>query len=285
MHGSLGWSRQSAPSAPSAELATLLSSRPYPADVRLRCSTLKAIGRSPLHCMHAMLNPYEATVPMRIGEGGHSLLFGGRTIVTFEGKVRRGAAWDKFKDEHESDLILSESETVTAHAIANAVRANPIAQRVLFQPGMVYEDTINWDWQGKPFRCTPDARSHRHLVDLKTTRDAEPEKFLRDAVRMGYHAQLALYGLAMEATSGAKPRESYIVAVENKPPHAVTVLELTPRAIDQGERLCRTWLDRFLECERNNNWPGYAETIVPFDVLDGVMDELIFEDDEEAKEL
>jgi hypothetical protein len=263
----------------SAELANLLDASPYPAGVRLRCSTLKAMGRSPLHCMHAMQSPYEPSLSMKIGSGAHSLLLGGPAIVVYPGKVRRGAEWDAFKLEHADDLILSESEANTAEAINAAVRANPLACRVLFQPGMLYEDTIEWDWLGKPFRCTPDARSTSHLVDLKTTRDAEPERFMRDAIRMNYHSQLALYGLAMESVHGVKPRASYLVAVENKPPHAVTVLELTAGAIDQGEQLCRSWLDRFKECEQADWWPGYSEQIVPFDVIDGVMDELIWDDD------
>jgi hypothetical protein len=262
----------------SAELAAVLADSPYPEGVRLRLSTLKAMGKSPAHCMQSMLTPFDPTLSMRIGLGGHSLLLGGPPIAVFSGR-RAGKAYEEWKLENASAIQLNEDEAEKAQAINAAVRANPLASRVLFQPGMVYEQTINWTWFDMPFRCTPDARGTSHLVDLKTTRDAEPDKFLRDAIRMGYHAQMALYGLAMESVNGFKPRESYIVAVENKPPHCVTVLELTPRAIEQGEKLCRAWLDRFKECQRANNWPGYVETIVPFDVLDGVMDELIFEDD------
>jgi hypothetical protein len=266
-----------------AALAAVLADRPYPADVRLRASTLKAIGRSALHCMHAMRSPYEPTLAMRLGLGAHSLLLGGPPVVTYPGKVRRGKEWDAFELEHAGSIILSEREAETAHAINEAIRADPISSRVLFQPGMIYEDTIEFDWQDKPFRATPDARGHRHVVDLKTTRDAEPERFQRDAIRMAYHAQLALYGLAMEAVNGHKPTESYIVAVESKPPHAVTVLELTPRAIDAGERLCREWLDKFKACEAAGSWPGYAQAVVPFDVLPS-MDDFQFADDDATEE-
>ena len=268
-----------------AQLAAVLDESPYPADVRLRLSTLKAIGRSPAHCLHALrTGGYDPTVAQKIGSGAHSLLLGGPAIVTFDGKVRRGKAWDDFAEEHKSDLILSAKETDAAEAIAESVRANPIAMRVLFQPGMIYEDTINWDWQGKPFRCTPDARGPSHLVDLKTTRDASPERFMRDAIRMGYHAQIGLYGLAMEAANGHKPRSSYIVAVENKAPYPVSVFELTPRAIDQGEQLCREWLERFMQCEAANNWPGYADAVVPFDVIDAVMDGLDWGEEDNTNE-
>ena len=139
----------------SAELAEKLAESPYPVGVTMRLSTLKAMGRSPLHCMHAIRSAYEPTLAMKIGTGAHSLLLGGPKIVTFPGKVRRGKEWDAFELEHAADLILSSSEADKAEAIADAVRSNPIAHRVLFQPGTIYEDTILWDWQGRPFRCTP----------------------------------------------------------------------------------------------------------------------------------
>jgi hypothetical protein len=263
----------------SAELARVLDESPYPVGVVLRFSYLKAMGRSPAHALNSVRSDYEPSLAMRIGTGAHSLLLGGPDIAVYPGKVRRGKDWDAYELEHANDIILNESEAETARAINEAVRANKLACQVLFGDGMIYENTIRWQWMGRDLRCTPDARSGRHIVDLKTTRDAEPERFLRDATRMGYHAQIALYGLAMEAATGRKPRDHYIVAVENKPPHCVTVLSLTPRAIEQGEKLCREWMTKFQECERANSWPGYTESIVPFDVLDGLMDELIFEDD------
>lgn len=266
----------------SAVLAETLAASPYPTGVRLRCSTLKAMSKSPLHCMHSLLSPYEPSVSQRLGLGAHSLLLGGPALVTYPGKVRRGKEWDAWELEHAADLILTESEVQHAEAINAAVRAHPVASRVLFQPGMIYEDTIEWDWMDRPFRCTPDARGHSHLVDLKTTKCAEPEAFKRDAIRYGYHAQLALYGLAMEQVNGSKPRSSYIVAVESKAPYPVIVLELTPRALDEGAKLCREWLATYKACEASGKWPGYADAgVVEFDVLDGVMDALDWGDDDE----
>lgn len=246
----------------------------------LRFSFLKAMSRSPAHCREAIRDSKEPTQPMRIGSAGHSLILGGPEVVMYEG-IRRGKAWDQFEQDNAGKIIVSPAEHEKAHGMADAVKAHPIAQRVLFTPGadMVYERTIDWTWRGHTFRSTPDARSDRHIVDLKTTRDAEPDTLMRQATKLGYHAQLALYGLAMEAAIGRKPRDYYIVAVESSPPYAVTVLELTGRAIEQGAKLINAWMDRFIECEQASSWPPYTESIVPFDVLDGVMDELIFDED------
>lgn len=266
----------------SAELARVLAESPYPVGVPMRFSHLKAMGRSPAHCLHAMRSSYEQSLSMRIGSGAHSLLLGGQEVVVYPNR-RAGKEWAAFELEHADKIILNDTEWETANAINDAVRGNRLACQVLFGDGMIYEKTINWEWNGRAFRSTPDARSGRHIVDLKTTRDAEPERFMRDATRMGYNAQLALYGLAMEAETGRKPRDYYIVAVENKAPHCVTVLNLTTRAIEHGAKLCREWMAKFAECEQANHWPGYADSIVPFDVLDGLMDDLIFEDDGAAE--
>lgn len=244
----------------------------------LRFSVLKEMHRSPLHALHTLQDNKEPTLSMRIGSGAHAMLLGGQRIAEYAG-TRRGEAWHEFKEANADALILNEKEHDQAKRINDAVRAHKLASQVLFCDGTIYEQTIHWEWRGRAMRCTPDARSWRHLVDLKTTRDADPDKFTRDATRMGYHAQLALYSLAMEHAQGNRPRDVYIVAVESKAPFAVTVCELTRRALEHGEKLCREWMDSWLECEAANRWPGYSETLVPFDVLDGLMDELIFDDE------
>lgn len=252
-----------------------------PATARLRFSHLKAMGKSAAHCLHAMQSNWEPTLAMRIGTGAHSLILGGPELVVYPGKVRNGKNWDAFKADNADKIILSRKEHAQAHAINAAVRANPLAQRVLFQPETVYERTIEFEWMGRACRATPDARTHRHLVDLKSTRCAEPEKFRWDAIRMGYHAQMALYVQAMTAEQGFAPKSVYIVAVEQQAPHAVTVLELTSGALQIGERLCRTWMEKFLQCEQSNSWPGYCESVVEFDVPDLEL-ALTFADDDEG---
>ena len=269
----------------SAELAEELASNEQPAtdtrDVEVRLSYLKAMGKSPAHCKHSMLSGWEPSLAMRIGSGAHALLLGGQNIAVFTGKTRQGKAWEAFKEQHKDDLILNRSEMRKAEGIAASVRGNSLASRVLFdQPETVYEQTIHFEFMGRKCRATPDARTYRHLVDLKSTRNADPSKFQWDAIRMGYHAQMAFYAQAMKAERGFGPSAVYIVAVESVPPYAVTVLELTPGALSIGERLCRTWMERLKACEAANSWPGYCESMVPFEVPDMELNLTFAEDDE-----
>jgi hypothetical protein len=77
----------------------------------------------------------------------------------------------------------------------------------------------------------------------------------------------------------SKPLAAYVVAVESTPPFPVTVMRLTDRALDQGERLCTSWMETLLNCEASNFWPPYAQSIVPLDVPDDP--EIEFSDGEE----
>lgn len=262
-----------------------------PATRPARFHNLKAMGQSPAHCFQSFQDERDKeSLSIRLGSGTHALLFG-QPVALFDepakkgkGKApRNGEVWEAFKKAHPDEVILNAKEMSRAKAIAGAIKSHEIASRLLFSPGVKFEETIFWKQGNRERRSTPDARGTGYIVDLKTTRCAEPERFSRDAIRYGYHAQLADYRLAVESLVGIKPKECFIIAVETVPPFAVTVLELTPRALDRGEALCRGWMERLLVCEANSHWPAYRECIEALDVPDDDID-LVFGETEPSGE-
>jgi PDDEXK-like domain of unknown function (DUF3799) len=248
-----------------------------------RFHNLKAMGQSALHCLQSF--QYEDdrnSLAIRIGSGTHALLFD-QPIVQFSGKVRRGKDWDTFKAANSNKTILNAKEHAKATAIANAIKSHPTAARLIYSPDVVFEQSIEWDQGGRKRRSTPDARGTYHLVELKTTRCAEPGRFSRDAMFRAYHAQIADYACAIEAKVGIKPRDCFLIAVESVPPYAVTVMRLTERALEMGERLCRAWMERLRACEDSQAWPAYCETITDFDVPEDDLD-LVFADEDADEE-
>ena len=241
----------------------------------LRFHNLKAMAASAAHCFESFQsdNDYD-TLATRIGSGTHAILFN-QPFAVFTGKVRNGKVWDAFKVEHDGKAILSVKEHSKAQAIADAIRSHEIASRILFSADVRHEQRIEWEQAGRARRSTPDALGTYHLAELKTTKCAQPDRFMRDAMWRGYHAQVADYCAAVEAKRGIKPREAYIIAVETVRPYAITPLKLTPRALEMGDRLCRLWFERFRACEDSNTWPGYCESVTDFDVPDDEL-ELIF---------
>jgi len=237
-----------------------------PRDVPCRYSTLKQFALSPLHYWHACQSEYEETLSMRLGTGAHALLFG-QPVVTFTGAVRRGKAWDEFKAANSNACILNQNERRQADAIAAAINGNELARTVLFN-GTRVEQRIDWSWDGRAFRSTPDVLGVHHIADLKCLKSAEPDRVMWQARSMHYAAQAALYRRAVLEKFGKKVRDCFLVVVENKAPYPVSVLRFTERALDLGDRSCIVWNERRRLHEDSISYPGYVQSIVELDVPD-----------------
>ncbi len=243
----------------------------------VRFSNLKAMARSPMHYRHSVEAEREDARHLRLGRALHCLLLGGKELSVYPGAVRRGKEWDKFYAANSDKEIILGSDYVVAEAMERQVRKNRTAMALM---DGVRETRIEWEYLGRRCAGTPDAHDDS-LLELKTTKCSEPGRFVRDGIWYGYQAQLAWYRQGIISAGLGQPRDAYIVAVESSPPHPVTVLRLTQRALDQGERLCRLWMERLIACEQAGEWPGYVQGIVDFDVPDDEL-ELKFAEDEEA---
>jgi hypothetical protein len=253
-----------------------------PATVPLRFSTLKLIQQSPLHYWHAVQRGYDETLSQRLGSGAHAILFG-TPYVVWSGR-RAGKDWDAFAKKHADELILTTSEYEKAQDMAKAIRSNPIASRLLFTDTKL-ETRIDWEWQGRSFRSTPDAASRTTLVDLKCLRSAEPEAVKWQSAKMKYEVQAAVYRRALNQTGRHNIKDNYLVVVENKQPHPVSVFRFTETAIEAGDRVSASMLEQVLSCEAANSYPGYTTKIEDLE-LPMTADDFIFDDDaEEEQEL
>ena len=241
----------------------------------VRFSDLKLMAQSPAHYKYRVDTGWSGDSPaMRLGRIVDHAVLGGPDLVVYDG-TRRGKAWETFQAENAGAEIVTDSEMDAAAPIVRAINHHEHAMYLLGSG--VVKQRLHWDWLGRKCSGEPDVHG-KYLVDLKTTRCAEPGRFTRDAIWRGYHAQLAWYRQGMILSGLEPPEKLFIVAVETSAPYPVTVLRLTERAIAQGERLYRVWMERLLACEAVNEWPGYVQSAVDLDVPDDA--ELSFGDDE-----
>lgn len=254
--------------------------RTFPPNV-VRYSELSRMSSSPAHFRAAYEFPREPSAQMRRGTLVHSLILDGPTandIVVFDGE--RGAkGWKAFREAHEGKFIVTADELADARFIAAKVRQHPLAAPLLEgQP----EVEMRWKRQGIDCGGRLDVLAPHRITEVKTGFTSHPEAFARHAVRMGYHAQGAWYRFGANETGGDIYRVC-VIAVEMRQPFAVTVFEMTARALEHGDRLCTLWLERFavqLGAQSGGHWPEYAEHVCPLDVPDDV--ELTFGDEDEA---
>lgn len=98
------------------------------------------------------------------------------------------------------------------------------------------------------------------LGDLKFTHDASTRGFQDHAYRMGYHLQAAWYLDMWNAVADHK--EGFrIIAIEDVPPYAVNVFEMSKGLIEHGRECYEKALNTYAECVRSDNWPAYGDDI------------------------
>ena len=234
----------------------------------LRFHHLKAAGRSGAHAFSAITGEQDPdTVAIERGSAFHSVVLETGRVLAYPGKVRRGKEWDAFETENIGSEILTATEYEKVMRMAEAVHKSRDAVDLLTG---VRETMVEWRIFDQQCRGTPDVRNDSRVVELKSCAVAEPMRFTGQALRMGYHAQLAWYLDGVLASGLGKPKDAFIVAVESAPPFPVTALRLTERAIEKGRGLYHLWLERFMGCERSGEWPGYVQSIIDLDVPDEV---------------
>lgn len=243
-----------------------------PADA-LRFSRLRLMGRSAAH-YHGYVD--DPSYDMERGSAVHAMLFGNVEVLGWEeGRPRRGKDFDAFQADHPDALILTASDFQQSRAMADAVRRNALAMRVLDGE---HEQTMLWQREGRWCRGTPDVRNdaQRFHSELKTGETADPRKFQWKLRDFCYHGQLAWYADGAERAGKPRPDAHYIVAVEASAPYVSTVFRVRPAALETGRKLIALWLEQLKVCEAAGAWPGYCESVVELTLADETG--LIFEE-------
>ena len=97
------------------------------------------------------------------------------------------------------------------------------------------------------------------IIDLKTSRDANPREFAKSCIRYGYDIQHTAYTQALEALHPelAGRVEMDFVVVELEPPYIVGVYTPDGSMREYGRRRWQRALDTWAGCLRSGTWPGY----------------------------
>jgi len=197
---------------------------------------------------------------------------------------------DKFKErwtileprKHRKDKAreLKFGTGVEIVAMGKAVWAHPTCRTLL--TGLI-EHSFYWidKTTGLLCKCRVDClnKDLRVLTDLKTTKDADPERkpghagFATSMLNHGYHVQAAwyLWGVAEALKqSGNKdipvPEKFVFVPVEKAPPHFVSCCSIGALSLDLGTQIYRESLDQLHVCLKTDVWPGWGDKIHEIDL-------------------
>lgn len=144
----------------------------------------------------------------------------------------------------------------------DAVRNNSEADKLLSNGEA--EESVFWRDEETGILCRAradykkQAGHSRILVDLKTCISAEPEKFAKDLINLGYPLQEAMYREGFQADAFA------FVAVE-KVTNTVQVYTLDEMFDEAGHFIFRQALEQWKEFLEADHWPTYRNGVSQLD--------------------
>jgi hypothetical protein len=247
-------------------------------------STLEGFRRTPAHAREAMLHPADSTQALALGHAFHTFTleparFADEYAVVpkVDRRFKEGKArWAAFEAENKGRLLLTEEEFESYNLMRESILAHPTAAELLSGKG-ANELTIVWLDKATGLLCkarldrVSDIGGYSFIGDLKTTIDASERAFSKSVSNYGYHRQGAWYREGL-ATLRPALRRVADIAVEKSAPYCVAVHELDERALEQGVRENRAFLETFQRCMETGSWPGYPGGMSVIDVPVWAMD-------------
>ena len=226
---------------------------------------------SPALFRHWLDHGQEPRREFDLGHAAHAEVLGvGAPVEVLKFKDRRAAGY-KAAEKAARDggaVPILEHEHRAVLAMAAAVRAHPIAGRLLAPDAGPAEQVLVWPdvesgvWcRARLDKQTRLADGRLCIVDLKTTACAEPGAVGRSVDSYGYYLQDAFYSAGAAAVGLDDAPAFLFVFVEKTPPHPVTVVQLDSEAREWGQVLTRKACDVYRQCTETGVWPGYTDQI------------------------
>jgi hypothetical protein len=181
---------------------------------------------------------------------------------TGESWGRGTKAWDAFEAANPGKTYISVRELAEVHAMALEAGRNETVRALRAAPPLVEVSAVWTDpefgaaCKGR-FDCIIERPDRVIVADFKSTGDASPEKFGRDADKYGYVFQMAFYQRACSVLFPGKKFVPYLIACESEEPYCVATYEIDDDALAVGESSVRSKLAQYAKSVKSNNWPGY----------------------------
>jgi hypothetical protein len=235
-----------------------VSNADYHADPALGSTSLKTLAtKTPAHWLYDSTHP-KTSDAFNLGTAAHSLILeddiSAFEVVDAANWLTKDAKAAKAEALTAGRVPLLTKEFEQVQAMRDAVMANLYAAAAFTDHRA--EASVFWEEDGHMLKCRPDAWHPGMLVDLKTTRDANPNTFGKTAHEYGYHQSAAHYIDGVKAATG-EDLPFHFVLVEKTEPYLVSVVELDVEAINLGRQLNDRAKRIYRECAGSGIWPGY----------------------------
>lgn len=216
-------------------------------------------------------NPQEPTDDMTMGSAFHKIVLEPQDfdkefmiMEKFDRRTKEG----RLAYEHQMQLVQGGIQAITQEqydticGMRDSLFRNKYT-KVLLQGNVEQSFYFNDDLTNEYCKCRPDIwRSLKDgsivIVDLKSTKSAKTEDFIKDVVKYGYDLQTFHYTNGVSKVLNVpKDKISFIfIAVEKKPPYLCNILQADEFILQRGEALFREYIGKLHECRESGNFYG-----------------------------
>lgn len=173
-----------------------------------------------------------------------------------------GIEWRERERERDGGprIILDTGDAAEIINIAQAILNHPDARKVLAKTEREVSLYATDEATGLRIKSRPDALGIHMAVNVKTTADAEPRAWKRQAIKLGYHVSQATTARVMSAL-GMDPLPYLFLVVEKARNPIVQLYELDDGLALLGEQIVDRSLRQWAKCAESGVWPGYRSGI------------------------
>jgi hypothetical protein len=267
------------PATPQEGLFYGVSDEVYFALPYLSASVIKQGARCMLHARYALNESVKETKALRMGSMIDTGLFYGEAELArrfayrpdgIDGRTKEGkvalAAWTEQVRECGARVVPVE-EFQESQRIIDAARKHPHLAAILGTTGeaqcvCVWQDSDTGLWcKCKVDRFVPG----KIALELKTTVNASPDGFAREAAKHKYIYQFAWYWHGLRKLTGEN--FPFVVAAVEKGGYCPTSIYTIPeeymkRALEECKRIGKT----IAKCYETGKWSGYSDTVTSLEL-------------------
>lgn len=232
----------------------------------INATSICAGRKSMLHMHHVMTGADDRDTPaMAWGRKVHAAIlepdrfFDGLAI--WDGAVKRGKAWDAFKADADTDLIVTRDEMASLQMMQRIVWSKPDAAKLLGD--CETEQSYTWEAHYGKGKCRADATAEGIVVDYKTTAQIEPDAFFRTAFNLGYHIKMGWYAHGIEKATGTRPKV-YLIVQEASAPWDCWVCQMPSKIVKDGEKEAVEIAVKYAVAAHEKRFRGVADGVIEY---------------------
>lgn len=240
----------------------------YHASMGLSNSGLKQFAKTPAHYQAYTQRDDDETASQRLGTLAHMRILEEDRFFKTVVKNDLNRNTNEFKAlrtqvEAAGGYICKTQEYDDVCRMADNIFKQPTVKQ-LFQGGKA-EQSVRWKdpETGLLLKCRPDyLRPDGVIVDVKTFADLSQDSLERQIFKMRYHWQSRFYLNGVNHVLGLPENTMFAHLFIDTEAFVGRVVILDDPSLSKAEEEIRPLINRFAECAKTGDWPGYPDEIL-----------------------